>query len=228
VADNTAPFRWGRKCRIDPQALVPPAVAGSEPDATGPDLEELRAAGCLEAYRRLTADLPGPAGLRRVVSVRVAELVLYQDPAYAKSYVQRVREMAASEERVCPGRGALAEAAARYLYKLMAYKDEYEVARLLVRPRFAALVSATFGRVRRERFHLHPPALRALGLEHKLRIPAFAARPALRLLYRLRFLRGTRWDPFGCARVRREERALVAWYNGLLDSALAALTPDNY
>ena len=112
------------------------------------------------------------------------------------------------------------------LHKLMAYKDEYEVARLLTDPTEPGVAERFDGPVRVS-YHLHPPLLRAWGLDRKLRLgPWF--RPILRIMARCRFLRGTPFDPFGYTAARREERALVTWYESLLDQALAVLTPENY
>jgi indolepyruvate ferredoxin oxidoreductase len=109
----------------------------------------------------------------------------------------------------------------RNLYKLMAYKDEYEVARLHLKPAFHAGTRGLFAAPRRLAWHLHPPLLRALGLKRKLRLgPWF--RHALRALRGLRRLRGTPYDPFGYAAIRREERRLVPWYRGLVLDGLAA------
>jgi indolepyruvate ferredoxin oxidoreductase len=115
----------------------------------------------------------------------------------------------------------------RYLYKLMAYKDEYEVARLHLKPAFHAEARGLFAAPTRLVWNLHPPILRSFGLERKLALgPWFT--PALRLLRALRGLRGTALDPFGYAAVRREERRLVAWYTDLLDTALARLDAGSH
>jgi indolepyruvate ferredoxin oxidoreductase len=109
----------------------------------------------------------------------------------------------------------------------MAYKDEYEVARLHLEAGMQARAEAEFeGRVRIH-YHLHPPLLRALGLRRKLRLGRWIE-PALWLLARARGLRGTALDPFGGAEVRRLERRLVGWYGGATERALAALTPENH
>jgi indolepyruvate ferredoxin oxidoreductase len=109
----------------------------------------------------------------------------------------------------------------RGLYKLMAYKDEYEVARLHLKPAFHAGTQALFTAPRRVAWHFHPPLLRALGLKRKLRLgPWF--RHGLRALRGLRRLRGTPYDPFGYAAIRREERRLVPWYRRLVMEGLAA------
>jgi indolepyruvate ferredoxin oxidoreductase len=104
---------------------------------------------------------------------------------------------------------------ARNLHKLMAYKDEYEVARLL-------LASAP----KHATFMLHPPMLRSLGMRRKLELST-GARPTFRVLRSMRHLRGTAFDPFGHARVRKVERAMVPEYVSAVDALLAALTPAN-
>ena len=152
---------------------------------------------------------------------RVGELIDYQDAPYAAEYVAFVLEVAARETAMAPGRAEVTHAVIRYLYKLMAYKDEYEVARLHLKPAFHAGTRALFAAPRRVTWHLHPPLLRALGLKRKLRLgPWF--RHALRALRALRRLRGTAYDPFGYAAIRREERRLVPWYRGLVMEGLAA------
>jgi indolepyruvate ferredoxin oxidoreductase len=123
------------------------------------------------------------------------------------------------------GSAAVTEAVARNLYKLMAYKDEYEVARLCLDPALTADIETRFGEGARYAYHLHPPVLRALGMKRKIRLgPWF--RSAFRTLYALRRLRGTRMDPFGLAAVRRQERALITEYRDAVTRALAARSDD--
>src|SRR4029450_13745958 len=125
------------------------------------------------------------------------------------------------------GRHEVTHAVIRNLYKLMAYKDEYEVARLHLKPAFHAGPPKLFSPPPRLPSPLHPPPLRALGLRRKLRLgPWF--RPALRALRAVRRLRGTPFDPFGYAAVRREERRLVPWYRDLVIRALADSGGDGH
>jgi indolepyruvate ferredoxin oxidoreductase len=158
---------------------------------------------------------------------RIAELTAYQDEAYARTYsdfIARVRE----REREAIGNGSrLTEAVARGLFKLMAYKDEYEVARLSIRPELSRDLTKSFGKGVRYRFLLHPPVLRALGVKRKVALGAWF-RPVLRALAKLKFLRGTLLDPFGYARVRRVERALIGEYRSLLERRIEKLTPESY
>jgi indolepyruvate ferredoxin oxidoreductase len=142
-----------------------------------------------------------------------AELAAYQNAAYARRHADFVA-------RVRAARPELADAVAANLYRLMAYKDEYEVARLLVDPGFRASIDATFESVERVAFHLHPPLLRRWGLKGKIELGEWA-RPLLRVLASMRGLRGSALDLFGWSRHRRMERGLVDWYMGVVDQALS-------
>nr|WP_198664451.1 indolepyruvate ferredoxin oxidoreductase family protein [Jiangella endophytica] len=164
----------------------------------------------------------GTGGLADVVALRVAELTGYQNAAYAARYAARVEQVRLAEAAVDPDSTVLAETVARNLHKLMAYKDEYEVARLAVRPESRAEIEERFGPGARASWNLHPPVLRALGMKRKLRLgPWF--RVVFRVLRAMRFLRGTAFDPFGRARVRRVERELVGEYAAVVDELVARL-----
>jgi indolepyruvate ferredoxin oxidoreductase len=108
----------------------------------------------------------------------------------------------------------------------MAYKDEYEVARLHVHGKFRANARARFAGNPQLAYNFHPPLLRALGVKRKLQLGAWFT-PVLQLMVRMRRLRGTPFDPFGAAEVRRAERALIPWYRDAMTQALAKLTPAN-
>jgi indolepyruvate ferredoxin oxidoreductase len=164
---------------------------------------------------------------RRMLAIRVAGLIDYQDARYPEAYLDLVLRASAREQAAVPGRVDLTHAVIRGLHKLMAYKDEYEVARLHLDPGFLTETRDLFVDPRRLSYHLHPPFLRALGLRRKLRLgPWF--RPALRALRGLRGLRGTPLDLFGYATMRREERRLVGWYRDLVESTLDRLGPDTH
>ncbi len=229
VEQNLQAFRYGRLWVHDPQrvrALVERPRAGYEEERA----RWLRAlggrrarayAGLLDRCQHLDPES------RRLLAVRVGELVDYQDARYAQTYVDAVLR-AAERERQAVGRtGPLTHAVARSLFKLMAYKDEYEVARLYLREEFWERLRRTFPGYRKLRFHLHPPLLRALGVRRKVAVGPWVLW-VFRLLRAARRLRGTVLDPFGYLRARREERELVNWYRSLLDRALDALTPHNY
>ncbi|QFR03138.1 indolepyruvate ferredoxin oxidoreductase family protein [Streptomyces phaeolivaceus] len=206
VDANTQAFRRGRQLIADPRAyeaaLSPSAGDGAE------------------------AAVDPAAGIDGLVEHRAAELTAYQNAAYARPYTDLVGRVRAAEDGVVQGSTVLAEAVARHLFKLMAYKDEYEVARLSVRPEFLAELEEEFGPGVAYRFRLHPPVLRALGWKKKISLgPWF--RPVFRLLYALRGLRGTPLDVFGYGKVRRTERRLVAEYRELIEGLLTRLTPGN-
>jgi indolepyruvate ferredoxin oxidoreductase len=153
------------------------------------------------------------------VEHRARELREYQNDAYARRYSEFVRHVAARAPE-------LEEPVARYLYKLMAYKDEYEVARLLTKASFQEHIQQTWDSVESIGYNLHPPVLRALGWKRKIKFGQWFGGP-LRVLAGLKGLRGTPLDIFGYARVRREERELIDWYRDLIEQCLTRLTPGN-
>jgi indolepyruvate ferredoxin oxidoreductase len=150
---------------------------------------------------------------------RASMLEVYQDRAYAGQY----RAFLASVEQRDPD---LAPIVARYLYKLMANKDEYEVARMLVDPEFERGLREQWEAVESIEYNLHPPLLRAWGMTKKLRLGAWFG-AALSVLASLRVLRGTPLDLFGYTALRREERALVGWYRELIETVMSRMTPEN-
>jgi indolepyruvate ferredoxin oxidoreductase len=226
---NLQAFRYGRLYQHDParvEALITPPVRGyAEQRARAIARLPAPAARAYKGLLDRCADLDDEA--RRLLAVRVAELIEYQDAAYAHAYVQVVRWVAAREREAAPGRGALTHAVIRNLYKLMAYKDEYEVARLHLKPEPRAALRGQFADPVRTTYHFHPPLLRALGLRRKVPLGTWFD-PALKLLTELRHLRGTPLDVFGYAALRREERDLIGWYEALLEAALPRLRPSNY
>ncbi len=193
-----------------------------------------RAAHDMASVRRaagLDVPPPAPETLAALVERRAAFLADYQDAAYAARYRRTVARAAEVARRQAPGRTGLAEAVARNLFKLMAYKDEYEVARLLTDAAFHRRLDAMFEGRRRVVFHLAPPILarRDPSTGH-LRKRAFGpwVLPAFRLLARVRRLRGTALDPFGRTAERRAERALVAEYEALVEEFASRLDGDNH
>src|SRR5699024_3809701 len=171
VEANLQAFRRGRQFISDPQALLAAAADTSQ--------RAVSAAG--SAPQEPWEALPGESELQRLLRTRGDELVGYQDEKYAQQYRQAVEEVREREELVTPGSTELAESAARYLYKLMAYKDEYEVARLALDPQMDAQVAQDFGPEAKTTWHLHPPMLRELGMDRKLK-PGSWFRPAFSTL----------------------------------------------
>jgi indolepyruvate ferredoxin oxidoreductase len=215
---NTQAFRVGRLLVADPGWLrtVERHRAGS-----------VTVRGELTPEARALVDSVEAGGeVRRLLEVRVPELIAYQDAAYARRYIDFVRTVAAAERTAVPGETRLTEAVARYLYKLMAYKDEYEVARLHLRPEVRASIEAELGEAA-VRYQLHPPILRALGMTRKLSLGPWVE-GLFRLLAALRWLRGTALDPFGYARVRRIEQGLAAEYQGMIERTLQDLGPERH
>ncbi|GAA5064321.1 indolepyruvate ferredoxin oxidoreductase [Thermocatellispora tengchongensis] len=200
VESNLAAFRWGRAAVAAPEA-VRAVLDGPDP-------------------------APEPDGLEEVLARRVADLTGYQNAAYARTYAEDVRRVAAlATERAGEEAGtAIALAYARGLHKLMAYKDEYEVARLHLDPQERARREREFGPGAAVSVLLHPPMLRAMGMKRKIRLRRSAG-VLFRGLRAARVLRGTALDVFGRAEVRRVERALVPEYRELVRAALDRLTP---
>jgi len=212
VERNLAALAWGRAWIADPDHVRAALHVDRADDAAAP-LSPL-------AQRLVDQAAPEDGELRRLLSLRVPDLIEWGGARPATRYAEAVARIRASEEVRLPGGTAtpLTEQVARGLHKLMAYKDEYEVARLHLEGLAALPPGAEI------RFLLHPPLLRALGLRRKLALGRWFV-PAFRVLRRARILRGTLLDPFGRAHVRRVERALPQEYLELVEPALARLTP---
>jgi indolepyruvate ferredoxin oxidoreductase len=224
---NTQAFRYGRLWIADPervrQIIEPPPTTADEEIA-------LRQAGLPARQRAPYAAMMARVAdwddaVRRLLAVRVADLIGYQDAGYAERYLDRVSTVRAREQEADPGGSELTAAVAVNLHRVLGYKDEYEVARLHLQSAFRNQVADTFTDARRLTFHLAPPVLRRFGYDHKVAVPGWAAVPAFTTLRAARRLRGTKADPFARQRSRVEERELVAWYSDLLDTGLAALRP---
>jgi indolepyruvate ferredoxin oxidoreductase len=211
VPMNIAAFRYGRRAAIDPaavEALVAPRPA-----------EENDSLRLSQTYAE-------------TVERRVVFLAAYQSKRYARRYRALVERVQAAEAEKAPGQSGLADAVARYLFKLMAYKDEYEVARLYTDTSFVERVRSTFsGDNLRFEFHLAPPMLAkrdpVTGEPKKMSFGPWMLK-AFAVLARFKFLRGTPLDPFGYTAERRTERGLIAEYCQVLDEIIERLTPYNH
>ena len=172
-----------------------------------------------------------PNDLEAVVRHRCGLLVNYQNAAYADRYRALVERARQQEATLGMARPALALAVAKNYYKLLAYKDEYEVARLHSSPEFAKQLRETFAGNYRLRFNLAPPLIakrdKQTGHLLKREFGPWMLK-AFRLLARLKGLRGTAFDPFGYAKERRMERRLIADYEQMLAQLLPALSAANY
>jgi indolepyruvate ferredoxin oxidoreductase len=225
VERNQAAFRAGRLAVHDPDRLPTGRRAGELRRDPGParlDAERLATARQLAEQRGLD-----PAAAQTAIR-RAAELTAYQNAALAGRYLDLVAATARAESDSVGRAGALTEAVASGFFHLLAYKDEYEVARLHLLPEFDRVLAEAVPGGRGVRYRLHPPLLRALGLRKKIAFPAWAIRPAFRVLRTMRHLRGTPADVFGYTRVRRTERRLAAGYEAELRAVLAGLTPAGH
>ncbi len=211
VAMNVAAFRYGRRAAIDPSALE--ALVKPAPQAVNDSLQLSQS-------------------FAETVERRVAFLTAYQNARYARRYRDLVEQVKAAEANKAPGQCALSETVARYLFKLMAYKDEYEVARLYTDTSFVERVKSTFDGDRlRFEFHLAPPLLarrdKATGEPKKMTFGPWMLR-VFGVLTKFKFLRGTPFDPFGYSAERRTERRLISEYCALLDEFCERLSLDNH
>jgi indolepyruvate ferredoxin oxidoreductase len=206
VPMNIAAFRWGRAAVAEPQTFAT-ATRHSQPAPPRP--------AASEADLPLGLDLGELAGeTRRRVQLRAAKLIGYQDLATADSYVSDVLSVWRAERRL--GQDTrFSTAVAEGLYKLTAYKDEYEVARLLTDPAFETQLAAEVPGARKPRYRLHPPILKALGRHKKIALGPWM-RPILRALAHGKAVRGTPFDPFGRTAMRKLERSLRDEYRTLV------------
>ena len=174
---------------------------------------------------------PVKRSLDEVMARRAEHLTAYQDAALAARYRERVMAVARLEAERTPGMSGIALAVAESYHKLLAIKDEYEVARLYTDGTFAREVADRFEGVRSMEFHLAPPLLswafkdKVTGHPRKIALPGWLMMPAFRGLARLKGLRGSALDLFGRTAERRLERQLIADYEAVLDEIAARLTP---
>jgi indolepyruvate ferredoxin oxidoreductase len=205
VEQNKAAFQWGRRAAHDwasVERLFEPAQVVT-----------------LHRFARKLDD---------IVASRVEFLTAYQDAAYAQQYQAFVVKVRDAEAAL--GKTQLAEAVARCLFKLMAYKDEYEVARLHTDAAFLAKVNGMFEGDFKLNFNLAPPLLARRNNNGELQKSRYGAwmLGGFRLLARLKGLRGGALDVFGYSAERRTERALIGEYRSSIERALASLTAQNH
>ncbi|MGK8209383.1 indolepyruvate ferredoxin oxidoreductase family protein [Burkholderia cenocepacia] len=198
VSSNQAAFLWGRRIALFPDA--PRKAAG----VALPARESLRLSATVD----------------EMIERRVAFLTAYQDAAYAQRYRARVDQVREWERRVSPRQDAVTRAVANAYFRLLAYKDEYEVARLHAAPEFVERLKQQFEGDFRIAFNLAPPLLAGrderTGEPRKKEYGAWVL-PTFRLLAKLKFLRGTPFDPFGHTAERRMERDLIVRYEQTID-----------
>jgi len=211
VPENIAAFRWGRRAAANPAAVQT----------------------LLQPKEKIENDsLKLSQSFAETVDRRVAFLTAYQSARYARRYLDWVEKIKTAEANKAPGQCALSETVARYLFKLMAYKDEYEVARLYTDTAFVERVKSTFdGDHLRLEFHLAPPLLtrrdKVTGEPKKMSFGPWLL-GAFRVLAKFKVLRGTPLDPFGYTAERRTERRLISEYEKLLAEIVEHLAPNNH
>lgn len=212
VAVNVAAFRWGRALVVDPDCVPVRAarVARRHSDRVRARIEQSGVAG----------------ETRRIMEERAPRLEAYQGAGLALEYVDEVTKAWAAE-REAGERTEFSAAVARYLFKLLAYKDEYEVARLLTDPTFLQDAQDQVPGGTQLTYNLHPPLLRALGMKRKIALGPWA-RPLLVVLAKAKVLRGTWLDPFGRSSMRKLERQLARDYRERIVRLSADLQGDAY
>jgi len=198
VKANQAAFRWGRKAALDLAAVT------------------------REAAPQKVVALQRPQSFEALVKGRTEFLMSYQNAAYAQRYAELVERVRAVEQRE-RGSNVLAKAVASGLFKLMAYKDEYEVARLYTDRGFMEKLGEQFEGKPVLRFHLAPPLLGRRDAEGRALKTSFGPwmMGAFRVLAGLRGLRGTAFDVFGRTAERRMERQLIEDYRAMVEDLLA-------
>jgi indolepyruvate ferredoxin oxidoreductase len=214
---NKKAFAWGRLAAHDPAAVRSAArrdESTGSGDVVAMPLDDLR----------LSRD-PGEMILRRVKL-----LTDYQNARYAERYRALVERVHAAEKKATPGNTELAEAVARYAYKVMAYKDEYEVARLYTSGEFKRRVEQAFDGDYTLRFHLAPPLLARKDENGHLVKREFGPwmLRAFGLMAKFKGLRGTMFDLFGRTAERRMERQLIVDYTKTIDELIAGLNAGNH
>ncbi|MEQ9491597.1 MAG: indolepyruvate ferredoxin oxidoreductase family protein [Alphaproteobacteria bacterium] len=206
VEKNRQAFTWGRRAAVDPDAVARAAHRREAP-----------------VMHRLSTSLD------EMIERRVEQLTAYQDRAYAERYAALVATVRATEEKTFGGT-TLTEAVARNYYKLLAYKDEYEVARLYTDPVFMEAVREQFDGDYRLKFHLAPPIMSRIdpdtGEPEKKAFGPWMMK-AFGVLARFKGLRGTKLDIFGYSEERKHERALIGEYEALVDEVLKGLSEAN-
>jgi len=219
---NKQAFAWGRLAAHDPQAVR--AAAGMDSAGAEPFPLMSATAAAFVGDGKLTHSLDESLALRSNF------LTEYQDAAYASQYSDFVVKVRGVEAERTPGLTGLSEAVARYLFKLMAYKDEYEVARLYTSGDFEQRVRETFDGDFTLNLNLAPPRFAKKDADGRLLKSEYGpwVFTAFRLLKRLKFLRGGAFDIFGGTEERRMERQLIVDYKATIEELLAKLSLSNH
>ena len=220
VEMNASAFTLGRRIVADPDLLTELSASATvvEPSAPTPT----------RVVQALLGTVPDPgADLDEILRWRIPELIAWGDEEYARRYTSTIAAVRSSEQESGVFGTPLSSVAARHLFKLMAYKDEYEVARLALRGDMEAQAKSRFGPNATLSYELHPPSLKKVGVKKKISIPSSVAQKTFSSLLKSKKVRGTRLDPFGRSEERRVERELIIEYEQLLVRLRSELRPDN-
>jgi len=213
VATNTGAFRLGRRIAADPE-LARELSESARRDTPAPPVPTGEIAA-------LIARIPNvDEQLEEVLRWRVPELISWGDASYAQTYVDQLARVRRAEQSAGIPDSRLSSTAARHLFKLMAYKDEYEVARLALDANIEESARARFGPNAKVSYQLKPPSLKLVGIDRKIPVPEVAARRTFKALVKSKRLRGGRLDPFGRSEERRVERVLIDEYRALLEELI--------
>jgi indolepyruvate ferredoxin oxidoreductase len=216
AATNLEAFRWGRAVAFAPNAVASALGQGTP----APTQASTRAVA-------MVAKFVAPGRLADLTATRVSDLIEYQDVRYAEQYLTHVAAVSSAEALVLGSNElSITTAYAVGLHHLMAYKDEYEVARLHLLESEQQRLRHEFGDGVKVQILLQPPILRAIGMDRKIRLGGWF-RPSLRVLRGAKRLRGTVMDPFGAMHVRKVERQLIVEYRDMMTQALDQLTEHN-
>jgi indolepyruvate ferredoxin oxidoreductase len=216
VERNKEAFRAGRAAIEDPDIL--PAIRRAASIEWHPSSSALEISDSLARARNID-----DVTTRR----RGAELIDYQNPALSERYLDLIAEARAAASQAGVDPEPITAAIADGFFHLLAYKDEYEVARLHLLPMSGDAIRHAVPGGSRLRYQIHPPFLRALGMKKKISVAAGVARPIFQLLRSMRRIRGTKADPFGYAHLRRLERRLADEYESGMRTALRCLSNAN-
>jgi indolepyruvate ferredoxin oxidoreductase len=208
VEMNQAAFLWGRREAVNSDAVE--SIAAHLPPSASTQTVS--------------------SSLDEMIERRVSYLIAYQNQAYANRYLSLVKRVEEAERAIAPNSHELAESVARYYFKLLAIKDEYEVGRLYSDGSFAKQIAAAFESEPRLEFRLAPPALGRKNAQGEAVKSSFGpwVLPLFGMLAALKVLRGTVFDIFGYAKDRRAERKLISDYEFLIDEILKNLSLENH
>lgn len=225
VEKSLLAFRLGRQIVVDPK-LITDQLSGARPGSMDPSpYVSSRARARNVVIESLPTNLDGT--LSDLVVLLAAELIDYQNLATAKQYLRTLAPLIIRELEFANSSMSLSRTAALHLFRLMAYKDEYEVARLHLKSTFQADIGRIVPANRHRRYLLQPPILKSLGLENKIRLPTIFAHPTFHILRTMKMIRNTPFDPFGQAEMRKLERSLVRRYCQDISMIAVDVTTDN-